>query len=474
MTRLTSILLLIFCSSRSIAQQPSSNIRIRIIIEAGVNTAFSYADNDSSYDMNVFRIPKKAKDTLIQQNIFTSHPLLFFCAGHKPTPVAVFPGDNVTIRFTKQGTTINKSNAAEPANTLLFFKHLNDAGNDMELYFNTTAGPAFKRVTAYTDELDSLIQLAYKRQLAFLNSYEQKHSVSDEQKQYLQHVLYYNMIFNRLLPYYNDRFKNMPLSQSYLQSIAALKSDFTNPSLMSIFEFRLALFHYNRYLCKSVANPPSGDAMKDANYNSALQQFPGPTADYLLYYLMRASAVSSKEWFLKNTDRFNNDCHNPVLKTIINNIQKDVALAVKTGSNSMNLQDVNGKVVPLKDLLARAGDSIVYVDFWAGWCAPCLAEMPHSVKLQQHYKNKKIAFLYFSLDNTRTEWLKSMKNQAQMNGSNSYFVVNGANSALSKWVNLNSIPRYIVYDKNKKLSQNDAPRPSDAQVQSLLNQLLKN
>jgi thiol-disulfide isomerase/thioredoxin len=276
------------------------------------------------------------------------------------------------------------------------------------------------------------------------------------------------------MPWYNNRFKNKPLSTRYLQSIAVLKNDFTNPSLMYIRDYQFALSGFNRFLCKNVANPPSGDAMKDAFYASALQNFSPANADFLLYDLMRISAMTSKQWFLNNAERFNKDCHNPVFKALINDIGQDVALAVKTGSNSMDLQNTAGKVINLKDILEQTKDSVVYVDFWAGWCAPCIAEMPHSIKLQQQYKNRKIAFIYFSLDNTRSEWLKSMKSQPQMHASNSYFVVNGDNSALSKWVNLNSIPRYIVFDKNKKLVKNDAPRPSDKEVQPMLNLLLEN
>jgi len=472
MIRLTGILLLIFYTGYVFAQ-PSS-IRINIYIEKGASAGMSYFDSEGSYDVTFIRTPILAKDSLIEKVIYTTHPILLTDGFKKLTQYPLFPGDDITLRCRPNDRTVKNNPASASNNALLFFTALNKEGRDMDPGNNTSEKETFTKVINYSDQLDSLLQLAYKEQLAFLDSYLQKRPMLPTQQQFIRDVLRFNMISCRLMPWYNKRFNNKPLSAHYLQSIAALKNEFKDTSLLYNNEYRFALLNYNRYLCKAVPNPPSGDKMKDAFYASAQQNFSPPLTDYLLYDLMRVSAMSSKEWFLKNFNRYNTDCHNTIFKKAINDIQQDVALAVKTGPGSIDLQDVTGKVIPLKNLLSQSADSVVYVDFWAGWCAPCLAEMPHSVTLKQQYKNKKITFLYFSLDNTRTEWLKSMKSQPQMNAANSYLVINGASSALSKWVNLNSIPRYIVYDKNKKLVQNDAPRPSDAGVQSLLNQLLEN
>ena len=41
---------------------------------------------------------------------------------------------------------------------------------------------------------------------------------------------------------------------------------------------------------------------------------------------------------------------------------------------------------------------ILVIDFWATWCPPCRAEIPHYVKLQDAYRDKGVVFVGISLD----------------------------------------------------------------------------
>ena|SRR5882672_2679671 len=48
------------------------------------------------------------------------------------------------------------------------------------------------------------------------------------------------------------------------------------------------------------------------------------------------------------------------------------------------LKNFEGRVVRLKDYKGK----IVVINFWATWCAPCLAEVPEVVRLQRSYRNR--------------------------------------------------------------------------------------
>lgn len=48
------------------------------------------------------------------------------------------------------------------------------------------------------------------------------------------------------------------------------------------------------------------------------------------------------------------------------------------------LRDIEGRTLRLSDYSGK----VVLLNFWATWCAPCLAEMPDLVKWQREYRDR--------------------------------------------------------------------------------------
>lgn len=68
------------------------------------------------------------------------------------------------------------------------------------------------------------------------------------------------------------------------------------------------------------------------------------------------------------------------------------------------LQDLSGKTVKFSSLKNK----VVFLNFWATWCPPCVAEMPGIQSLYDKLKgNKNIVFLMVSLDQNGTEKVKN-------------------------------------------------------------------
>jgi thiol-disulfide isomerase/thioredoxin len=65
----------------------------------------------------------------------------------------------------------------------------------------------------------------------------------------------------------------------------------------------------------------------------------------------------------------------------------------KLSTYQWKLVDGNGKVASLEEFKGK----IIFVNFWATWCPPCIAEMPSMQKLYTDYQDK-IVFLFVTTD----------------------------------------------------------------------------
>lgn len=116
--------------------------------------------------------------------------------------------------------------------------------------------------------------------------------------------------------------------------------------------------------------------------------------------------------------------------------------------------DIKGQPVKISDLKGK----LVYIDIWATWCGPCIAEHPHWDKLKADYKDKDVAFMTVSIDDTREPWEKMVK-EKKMDGLQ-WFAENAWQSELAQHFMVNGIPRFLLLDKEGKIIDPSADRPS--------------
>jgi thiol-disulfide isomerase/thioredoxin len=67
----------------------------------------------------------------------------------------------------------------------------------------------------------------------------------------------------------------------------------------------------------------------------------------------------------------------------------------------MSLSAQKREVIKLDQLLTilnNKSDSLLVLNFWATWCKPCVEEMQEFIRLEQELENKKVRFVYLSLD----------------------------------------------------------------------------
>jgi thiol-disulfide isomerase/thioredoxin len=125
---------------------------------------------------------------------------------------------------------------------------------------------------------------------------------------------------------------------------------------------------------------------------------------------------------------------------------------------AFSLPDMAGQLVALRELRGK----VVYLDFWASWCSPCLAEMPASNALRQRFAGRDVVFVYISIDRQPAAWRQAVAAR-QLAGPTSVHLRADQEfaSAVAQAYEVQSIPSYWLIGRDGRLIQKDAPRPSE-------------
>jgi thiol-disulfide isomerase/thioredoxin len=121
------------------------------------------------------------------------------------------------------------------------------------------------------------------------------------------------------------------------------------------------------------------------------------------------------------------------------------------------LTDNTGKKVSLRDLRGK----VVYLDFWASWCGPCLAEIPASNELRQQFVGRNVVFVYISIDRQAAAWQQALATY-QLASPNSVHLRADQEfaSPVAQAYGMQSLPSYWLIGRDGRLIQKDAPHPS--------------
>ena len=105
---------------------------------------------------------------------------------------------------------------------------------------------------------------------------------------------------------------------------------------------------------------------------------------------------------------------------------------------SFTLKDLNGENVSLSDFSGK----VVILDFWATWCPPCKAEIPHFVELSEQYQGKGLAIVGVSLDREGVDVVKPFVQKFGIE----YPVLISDGQVTKAYGGINSIPTTFVID----------------------------
>tara|TARA_R110002073_G_scaffold312586_1_gene484095 strand:- start:20229 stop:21296 length:1068 start_codon:yes stop_codon:yes gene_type:complete len=179
-----------------------------------------------------------------------------------------------------------------------------------------------------------------------------------------------------------------------------------------------------------------------------------------------------KTFFKRMKDSYDN-MHDAILDQIAREAKLEKG---KMAPEFNNYLDYKGGEKSLKDFRGN----YVYIDVWATWCKPCIAQIPFLKQLEKEYKGKNLKIVSISTDEQRrsggswekakSKWMKMVK---EKNLGGTQLWAGNDEQRFAKDYLINGIPRFILIDPKGKIVDANAPRPFDPKIKEYFNTLLK-
>jgi len=109
---------------------------------------------------------------------------------------------------------------------------------------------------------------------------------------------------------------------------------------------------------------------------------------------------------------------------------------------NLYISDLEGNIVKMNNYRGK----VIFLNFWATWCMPCITELPSINDLYNQFKNEDIVFLLIS-----GETAKKVKQYKERKKYDVPFYISDENSHIPKMYFSRGIPTTFIINKQGKV-----------------------
>lgn len=113
-----------------------------------------------------------------------------------------------------------------------------------------------------------------------------------------------------------------------------------------------------------------------------------------------------------------------------------------TANYNLQVTDLDGNTVKMTNYRGK----VIFLNFWATWCMPCVAELPSINKLYNQFKNEDIVFLLISRESP-----EKVKSYQQRKKYDVPFYIDDEHSNIPKIYFSQGIPTTFIINKKGKV-----------------------
>ena len=401
-------------------------------------------------------------DSLKSVIINSNEPILTYSMfGNKLLSISsfeIFPGEEIKVSFDEKGNRkLSTPNNPLRTNELSFYEQNLLFSKNYDIDYLIPKGRSFSNIIAYIDSVETA-------RINYLKDYISAHAVTPR---------FHSMVLQQI-----REKKNLSLATLLLKTtekdlkllepiIEKTKTFYCQNDTVISLEHKSGLFTFCQFLTiKELKLKKSPENL----FYTAIKYFKGKSLDAALYVYLKQALEGNNPSNRKLITEFYSRCKD---SDYIENIKSEEAKY-----NVANFTEIRDALMKIDqsatswDLLLRKykGD-VIYIDIWASWCMPCINELPYLEKLKKQYADKGVVFISLSTDQKFSEW-KDKSEQLNIDNQFSYIIANYANFSLRKTLDIKTIPRFILIDKTGKIVSKDALRPSNKDVNALIDKYL--
>lgn len=462
-----------FAQSIAPASQNLVTLSGKIIHAQNILISIDILDNPISQKLNSYASRIDSSGNFIIQLPLSAPTLTWLFHANQSVPLYLHPADNFTATMHGQDIT----------NTL----QLKGTGSDncrLTAEYHRQFNRATQRsmITQKMNELepDAFINYAndlkqQKQQL--LQDYLAKGNITQNCQQFVQAQIAaewaamlmdfptaYSFKLNELTP------SNLPPNYySFMDNVNLQNPDIMHLSVFTDYLQKYLSFKLNR---AQKRNPqPNPDTYYADKYEFAKTILSGKALFFVQGMCIADACTYSKaELIASKFDDYLIACPYPDYNAAVAQIY-DKAYRTSAGQPApiFTLLNLNGDTVSLTQLKGK----VVYLDFWATWCAPCVREFPYAEQLKKQFANQNVAFVYIAVDDNPMAWEEFLRTKKPTTDTLLHLFAQSADMNLQDLYNVKGVPRYLIIDAQGIIADSNAKRPSDAGLAADILKILK-